>query len=923
MDEREEAQAPLYGVSEGLKQRRGRDGEKLSGATVASGSGLRAPGSTPQPKQVRFSVVFCGGEDPEFVAAELNAHSPQTKGWQSPAFCSFPVELGLGFSEGEAQLSQLQILSHENKIATKIDVFVGRGSKYEMSSFQRLGHLSLDSNERSNFAARELKSVYIGKQGNFLKLLVHKNHLNKHNIYNQVGIIAINVLGSPVQVQSSYLQGGITGSSNNNNHMGYAPVPGKHIPPLQDLALDMNFDPKTARLIREVHEAKEKAVEDEEYELAKELKQEENRLKQVGSSLAKLEASKREAVSQEDYDEAAAIKKQIEALRGELEAEIYPLLHRGRPVGRNARSRSHRPLEEPAMRQRTPSPPRDQHFFDGYGNNNGASPQRPSPNQAPARTPTIEDERPLPVLSKNSARSPMESSRSVEGEPPLRQHPETEAEIPKADPAVVEEALTGVPDAQDLPDAEALPEGLSAEIQPMTEIFHEYLIRCLYSRQVRLRTAALTKIEMDLARIDFGDRKVLPAFCAVARVSISDKIASIYVQGIKLLELCCTKADATGVIRKTDIHPQLDPLMPSLIEKLGHNAARLRDVSAQLLKTLSRLKCVGVHYLASFVLKLLRRGKSMLWRQLLGRLKILVDFISEFGMREENGLGLEAVMQLITANNGHMNPNAEVRECAKEVVLQAYSEVGDAVLPYLKDLRPKQREEYEAGFAEIDRGQGRSPSKRAPPKVSARSQGSPTPSKKKHRGSQSPMKRNNTRASFSTGSPKSQASRDINININLQSPSKLDRFGGMAEEVEDEEEYSDEEDPYKCQFCGRYDPEFTQDALDLHYWKECPMLTSCAQCEQVIEVSMLNDHLLNECEMKYNHQKCPRCWEAIASQFFEQHVKRGACVPAQPLNKASRCPICHKDVKAGEEGWREHILEGSGCPKNPRTLALR
>uniref|UniRef100_A0A4W5KRW8 Centrosomal protein CEP104 Zn finger domain-containing protein n=1 Tax=Hucho hucho TaxID=62062 RepID=A0A4W5KRW8_9TELE len=36
-----------------------------------------------------------------------------------------------------------------------------------------------------------------------------------------------------------------------------------------------------------------------------------------------------------------------------------------------------------------------------------------------------------------------------------------------------------------------------------------------------------------------------------------------------------------------------------------------------------------------------------------------------------------------------------------------------------------------------------------------------------------------------------------------------------------------------CIFCGDKDESFTEDELDLHYWKHCPMLRRCDQCRQV------------------------------------------------------------------------------------------
>ena len=65
------------------------------------------------------------------------------------------------------------------------------------ASFSRLGYLSLDSNEKSGFKARELKSVYLKARGQFLKLLLHRCYANPLNLFSQVGLIAINALGQP------------------------------------------------------------------------------------------------------------------------------------------------------------------------------------------------------------------------------------------------------------------------------------------------------------------------------------------------------------------------------------------------------------------------------------------------------------------------------------------------------------------------------------------------------------------------------------------------------------------------------------------------------------------------------------------------------------------------------------------------------
>jgi len=36
-----------------------------------------------------------------------------------------------------------------------------------------------------------------------------------------------------------------------------------------------------------------------------------------------------------------------------------------------------------------------------------------------------------------------------------------------------------------------------------------------------------------------------------------------------------------------------------------------------------------------------------------------------------------------------------------------------------------------------------------------------------------------------------------------------------------------------CIFCGEHNKEFTDEGLDVHYWKHCPVLKRCQHCRQV------------------------------------------------------------------------------------------
>ena len=47
-------------------------------------------------------------------------------------------------------------------------------------------YVALSPNDKTGFRARELKSIHVDAIGCFVKFVIHKNHSNKYNAFNQV-----------------------------------------------------------------------------------------------------------------------------------------------------------------------------------------------------------------------------------------------------------------------------------------------------------------------------------------------------------------------------------------------------------------------------------------------------------------------------------------------------------------------------------------------------------------------------------------------------------------------------------------------------------------------------------------------------------------------------------------------------------------
>jgi centrosomal protein CEP104 len=75
------------------------------------------------------------------------------------------------------------------QIASKVELFVANlptsGDASE-AAWRKLGSMTFDSNERSSFKARELKSVHVEAGAQLLRVVLHKPHINSLNTHGQV-----------------------------------------------------------------------------------------------------------------------------------------------------------------------------------------------------------------------------------------------------------------------------------------------------------------------------------------------------------------------------------------------------------------------------------------------------------------------------------------------------------------------------------------------------------------------------------------------------------------------------------------------------------------------------------------------------------------------------------------------------------------
>ncbi|XP_064610541.1 centrosomal protein of 104 kDa-like isoform X2 [Liolophura sinensis] len=893
------------------------------------------------PQKVALKVVHVSGQDESYKASELNHHSPLTKGWQSTRFCLYPQDIVVQL-EKRCRLRKIQILSHQFLVATKIEFYVGdvpddTAVSLQNARYTRLGYVSLSDNEKTGFKARELKSVHVDAVGVFLKLVIHKNHINKYNLYNQVGIVAVNVIGDPLDKPRTFSD---TDLYNEGEELlsdrlleGSYSRP-DYINPLDDLAFDMYQDPEVGQIIKKLDRKKQEAVLQERYDYAKRLKEAIAGLQKVGEKLGKMEIEKRQAVENEDYDKAKLKKVQMDEYRLQAyqELQINALLE----------SRHPKPVDFDSPRQ--PTPPRLMELP-------GQSP--PSQHNTP-RTPY--DDRPLPAL-KNK-----DSLKDISPPPPKPPPEERKISAPvPAAPVVESEPEPEVvahpePDTDD--ESTADPGGGPTEPEPMSEkdlrdassaidVFGKPLVSKAYSKVWSFREDALLALYKELKEYPASTPKedAKAAFRAaifLIKRAIDDKVFAVYKAALKLERMLLTEYVGVHKIPRHDVMYAVEKTLVNLLHKSSDMALRNREAAKDFILEISKYKEVKpTHVVPVECVKPFKLNTGP--RLALSRTEIVEHLYEEHGLQDS--LTVDSIMRFSVQALQHNS--GEVREASERIIKKLYKEVGAPIKDYLPpdDEKTRKNTLYRMLFEYFDKVDGKpskSDFKKSKAEIEAKKQAEieelqiQLQKLKDMASGKAPinedMLKEDKKKKEKTvlGGKLSRVTlfkvKRVLKETNKRVPptSQVKQKASKPSAVVDDDTSTifnidnSESSENTCIFCGERNDGFTEEGLDVHYWKSCPMLKRCANCKQVVEIAGYTDHLLQECDAKKNFVRDPRCSEAVPKSEYDQHVADKSCNATKP--NTNHCPLCHENIPAGEEGWKVHLMEKDGCKQNPRRL---
>jgi hypothetical protein len=270
-----------------------------------------------------YRIIYCSSEYPSNPSYELLKGS-QSNSWISDRFCVFPQEIYLKFIS-PINVSQINILSHENKISSRIDIFsFNPNNSFEIidikelskTKFNYVGYIKFADNERTFFKARELKKVQLNVNCLYLKFQIHSNHINKLNLFNQVSIFSIDCYGRSIRFEDEVKDNKIESLGINNiNPIEISPNLYANNLSSSISNMDDKFDDLSREKIKNYKEKIQEALKIEDYDEASKLKVYVDKIRTIGKKLLDIETQKKEFILNEDFNSCKFLKVESDRLK--------------------------------------------------------------------------------------------------------------------------------------------------------------------------------------------------------------------------------------------------------------------------------------------------------------------------------------------------------------------------------------------------------------------------------------------------------------------------------------------------------------------------------------------------------------------------------------------------------------------------------
>ena len=863
-------------------------------------------------------------------------------GWFSSRFSQFPQEIYIQFSQ-PVLLRQINMVIHEKNIPAQIKFYTYFPENnnellgnYHNVKYKYIGFIKMDTNERSQFRARESRKIYINAKSLFLKIELGKNYINEYNVFNQVGLMNLDFfgtylppLGNNIKKNQFILKHALRkDNANTIPDQALEDICGQE---LKDLKEKMNYNIKMENYIE-----------------CKQIKIKLDRVRMYGKQIYDLENQKKLAVNNEDFDQAMELKNLVDKMKVNLKTIINSNVNNNFNTDIENQIVGNTKFSQIGLNKNNNNESNILNITNEFNNNQNIN----------ESIITNSNDNLNNQLNQSGTKYLLNTNYSNNHHQKLKTNEDNFISYDDTILPAVLKKLTNEPKNEedelgtaDKGELEDVSQSILKEFKLICDVIGELEIRKIFSKQILWKEEGLNNfLEKINDVLDYKvsnnvnnnnennnndnnkktdiTNQIITSIMKLSMILIEEKHPSVIIKTLEILKQLFQYIKYHGTKLNIDLNIT-DSVLTKIKRKLGDANRKVRAKAVSLYCYMLTLDFCDYNNLISELLeeelkhydsKYLPKSPNLI----IGKLEIFNSVFDKFDEAvNSKRTSLESfpsnlVMEYLILNVS--NNKSEVRKLSRVNISKFIRIFG--VNKIKKKLEKIEERELLKLINEIPALEPYFPKlNKANMNINTLSQinGSNISNNSKGRS----LSKNKEKTIRKMGDRRKGKNKDKNLSSenNTINNSNNNSFEIEKNKINEDKNRNNERHNTRskiknksndfCDFCQK---KMKKDEVIANHWvTDCPMFVRCEKCNMNVEIKYFTSHKLNECKFKNDFKECRTCHEALSKEEYDEHL-RNKCGMKHGYIK---CPLCHGDIQDNNKGFYQHLVK-EGCPANKK-----
>ena len=891
--------------------------------------------------KLEHKLIESTTEDNEHPLREL-VKGLKGVGWFSSRFSQFPQEIYIQFSQ-PVLLRQINMVIHEKNIPAQIKFYTYFPENnnellgnYHNVKYKYIGFIKMDTNERSQFRARESRKIYINTKSLFLKIELGKNYINEYNVFNQVGLMNLDFfgtylppLGNNIKKNQFILKHALRkDNANTIPDQALEDICGQE---LKDLKEKMNYNIKMENYIE-----------------CKQIKIKLDRVRMYGKQIYDLENQKKLAVNNEDFDQAMELKNLVDKMKVNLKTIINSNVNNNFNTDIENQIVGNTKFSQIGLNKNNNNESNILNITNEFNNNQNIN----------ESIITNSNDNLNNQLNQSGTKYLLNTNYSNNHHQKLKTNEDNFISYDDTILPAVLKKLTNEPKNEedelgtaDKGELEDVSQSILKEFKLICDVIGELEIRKIFSKQILWKEEGLNNfLEKINDVLDYKvsnnvnnnnennnndnnkktdiTNQIITSIMKLSMILIEEKHPSVIIKTLEILKQLFQYIKYHGTKLNIDLNIT-DSVLTKIKRKLGDANRKVRAKAVSLYCYMLTLDFCDYNNLISELLeeelkhydsKYLPKSPNLI----IGKLEIFNSVFDKFDEAvNSKRTSLESfpsnlVMEYLILNVS--NNKSEVRKLSRVNISKFIRIFG--VNKIKKKLEKIEERELLKLINEIPALEPYFPKlNKANMNINTLSQinGSNISNNSKGRS----LSKNKEKTIRKMVDRRKGKNRDKNLSSenNTINNSNNNSFEIEKNKINEDKNRNNERHNTRskiknksndfCDFCQK---KMKKDEVIANHWvTDCPMFVRCEKCNMNVEIKYFTSHKLNECKFKNDFKECRTCHEALSKEEYDEHL-RNKCGMKHGYIK---CPLCHGDIQDNNKGFYQHLVK-EGCPANKK-----